>query len=88
MKNTRKKLNSQTTIVKSSVHQVDVASSLSKTQVSLVLHSVIAIFPGINITRYSWLNTVAKYMNGQNILIFLGKTLPTELHKATKYGEI
>ena len=55
-------------IVKASFQQVYVASSLSKTQASLVLHSFIATFPGSNITRYSGLNIVAKYMNHQNII--------------------
>ena len=44
MKNTKKKLNSQSKIVKAS-------------------------FTGSNITKYSGLNTVAKYMNRQNIVV-------------------
>jgi len=86
MKNTNKKLNNQTKIVKASFQQVDVASSLSKTQASLVLHSFIATFPGSNITKYSGLNTVAKYMNRQNIVQSISKTFPTLRHNATKFG--
>ena len=63
MKNTKKKLNGQFKTVKTSFQQVDVASSLSRTQSSLVLHSFIATFPGSNITKYTGLNTVAKYMD-------------------------
>lgn len=43
MKNTKKKLNSQSGVVK-------------------------ATFTGSNITKYSGLNTVAKFMNRQNII--------------------
>ena len=43
MKNTKKKLNNQSKVVKAS-------------------------FTGSNITKYSGLNTVAKYMNLQNIV--------------------
>lgn len=50
MKNTKKKLNNQSKVVQASFQQVDVASSLSRTQSSLVLHSFIASFPGSNIT--------------------------------------
>jgi hypothetical protein len=51
MKNTKKKLNGKSKVVKASFKQVDIASSLSKTQASLVLHSFIAIFSGNNITN-------------------------------------
>ena len=61
MKNTKKKLNSQSKIVKAS-------------------------FSGSNITKYSGLNTVAKYMNRQSIVKGLGKTFPTVWHNATKFG--
>ena len=45
-----------------------------------------ASFSGSNITKYSGLNTVAKYMNRQNIVKVLGKTFPTVWHNATKFG--
>ena len=61
MKNTKKKLNSQSKIVKAS-------------------------FSGSNITKYSGLNTVAKYMNRQNIVKVFGKSFPTVWHNATKFG--
>ena len=77
MKNTKKKLNSQSKIVKAS-------------------------FSGSNITKYSGLNTVAKYIhpvklvyelaklfnvvNRQSIVKGLGKTFPTVWHNATKFG--
>jgi len=61
MKNTKKKLNSQSKIVKAS-------------------------FTGSNITKYSGLNTVAKYMNRQNIVKVFGKSFPTVWHNATKFG--
>ncbi|MQY79251.1 MAG: hypothetical protein GH151_08685 [Bacteroidetes bacterium] len=74
MKNTKEKLNHKSKIVKSSFQQVDVASSLSITQACLrksgklgsaFVHCNIS---GSNITKYSRLNTVAKYMNRQNII--------------------
>src|SRR5450756_2260221 len=61
MKNTKKKLNSQSKIVKAS-------------------------FSGSNITKYSGLNTVAKYMNRKSIVKGLGKTFLTVWHNATKFG--
>ena len=61
MKNTKKKLNTQSKIVKAS-------------------------FSGGNITKYSGLNTVSKFMNRQSIVKALGKTFPTVWHNATKFG--
>jgi len=61
MKNTKKKLISQSKIVKTS-------------------------FTGSNITKYSGLNTVAKYMNRQNIVKIFGKSFPTVWYNATKFG--
>jgi len=61
MKNTKKKLNGQSKIVKTS-------------------------FTGSNITKYSGLNTVAKYMNRQNIIRSISSSFPTEWHNATKFG--
>ena len=61
MKNTKKKLNSQTIVVKSS-------------------------FTGSNITRYAGLNTVAKYMNRQNIVQTISSSFPTVWYNATKFG--
>ncbi len=45
-----------------------------------------ASFTGSNITRYSGLNTVAKYMNGQNIVKSISTLFPTRWHNATKFG--
>jgi hypothetical protein len=61
MKNTKKKLNSQSKVVKAS-------------------------FTGSNITKYSGLNTVAKYMNRQNIVKSISISFPTRWHNATKFG--
>ena len=61
MKNTKKKLNSQTIVVKSS-------------------------FTGSNITRYAGLNTVAKYMNRQNIGQTISLSFPTVWYNASKFG--
>ncbi len=41
-------------------------------------------FTGNNITKYSGLNTVAKYMNKQGIVKFISNLFPTEWHSATK----
>jgi len=43
-------------------------------------------FTGSNITKYSGLNTVAKYMNHQHIVKSLSSSFPTEWHNATKFG--
>jgi hypothetical protein len=40
---------------------------------------------GSNITKYSVLNTVAKYMNRQNIIQFISKTFPRLRHNAAKF---
>jgi len=83
MKSTKKKLISQSKIVKSLFQQVDVASSLSITQACLrevgklgsaFVHCNIS---GSNITKYSGLNTVAKYMNRQNIVKSISSSFPT-----------
>lgn len=61
MKNTKKKLNIQSKVVKAS-------------------------FTGSNITKYSGLNTVAKYMNRQNIVKSISTLFPTQRNNATKFG--
>ena len=43
-------------------------------------------FTGSNITKYSALNTVAKYMNHQHIVRSISSSFPTEWHNATKFG--
>jgi len=43
-------------------------------------------FSGNNITKYSGLNTVAKYMNKQGIVKSISALFPTEWHSATKFG--
>ena len=43
-------------------------------------------FTGSNITKYSGLNTVAKYMNRQRIVKSISSSFPTEWHNATKFG--
>ena len=48
---------------------------------SLVIKSS---FTGSNITKYSGLNTVAKYMNRQNIVKIFGNSFPTMWYNATK----
>ncbi|MBC8146666.1 MAG: IS1380 family transposase [Bacteroidetes bacterium] len=45
-----------------------------------------ATFTGNNITKYSGLNTVAKYMNKQGIIKSISTLFPTEWHSATKFG--
>jgi hypothetical protein len=61
MKNTKKKLNNQSKVVKAS-------------------------FTGSNITKYSGLNTVAKYLNRQNIVKSISTLFPTQRNNATKFG--
>jgi len=43
-------------------------------------------FTGSNITKYSGLNTVAKYMNRQHLIKSISSSFPTEWHNATKFG--
>ena len=43
-------------------------------------------FSGNNITKYSGLNTVAKYMNKQDIIKSVSTLFPTRWHSATKFG--
>lgn len=43
-------------------------------------------FTGSNMTKYSGLNTVAKYMNHQHIVRSIISSFPTEWHNATKFG--
>jgi hypothetical protein len=43
-------------------------------------------FTGSNITKYSGLNTVSKYMNRQHIVKSISSSFPTEWHNATKFG--
>ena len=45
-----------------------------------------ASFTGSNITKYSGLNTVAKYMNKQGIIKSVSTLFPTEWRSATKFG--
>jgi hypothetical protein len=45
-----------------------------------------ASFTGSNITKYSGLNTIAKYMNPQNIVQYISKSFPTVRNNATKFG--
>ena len=45
-----------------------------------------ATFTGNNITKYSGLNTVAKYMNKQGIVKSISTLFPTEWHSATTFG--
>ena len=61
MKNSNKKLNSKSKVVKAS-------------------------FTGSNITKYSGLNNVAKYMNRLNIVKSIYVSFPTRWHNATKFG--
>ena len=53
-----------------------------KGQSKVVKHS----FTGSNITKYSGLNTVAKYMNKQGIIKSVSSLFPTRWHSATRFG--
>jgi len=92
MKNTKKKSKKQSIIVKPSFQQVDVASSLNITQANLresdKLGSAFVHYniSGSNITKYSGINTVVKYMNCKNIVKTIGKSFPTVLYNATRLG--
>jgi hypothetical protein len=48
--------------------------------------TVRATFTGSNITKYSGLNTIAKYLNRQNIIKSISATFPTKRCNATKFG--
>jgi len=47
---------------------------------------VISSFTGNNLTRYSGLNVVVKYMNRQGIIKIISKIFPTQRYNATKFG--
>jgi hypothetical protein len=53
-----------------------------KGQSKVVKHS----FTGSNITKYSGLNTVAKYMNKQGIIKSVSTLFPTRWYSATRFG--
>jgi hypothetical protein len=53
-----------------------------KNKAGVVKHS----FSGRNLTLYSGLNTVAKYLNKQGIITSINKCFPTRMHNATKFG--
>ncbi len=44
-----------------------------------------ASLKGNNITKYSGLNTVVKYMNRQNIVKSINTSFPTDWQNATKF---
>jgi hypothetical protein len=90
MKNTKIKLTSQSKIVnpcsifilnvlQRCVHKVGEVCKLS----SAFVHCNIS---GSNITKYLGINTVAKYMNHQNIAKTIGKSFPTVWYNATRFG--
>ena len=45
-----------------------------------------ASFSGSNLTRYSGLNVVAKYMNRQGIIKSISKAFQSPIYNATKFG--
>ena len=55
-----------------------------KTQLKVVKAS----FTCSNITKYSGLNNVPKYMNRQNIVKSIRSAFPTRWHNATRYQEL
>ncbi|HUX59133.1 MAG TPA: transposase, partial [Bacteroidales bacterium] len=61
---------------------------MKNTKKKLINQSLVvkSSFTGSNITKYSGLNTVAKYMNRQNIVKTFGKSFPTVWYNATKFG--
>jgi hypothetical protein len=61
---------------------------MKNTKKKLINQSLVvkSSFTGSNITKYSGLNTVAKYMNRQNIVKIFGNSFPTVWYNATKFG--
>lgn len=57
-------------------------NKILKAQTKVVKHT----FTGSNITRFSGLNTVAKYMNKQGVTHLFRSYFPTQWHNATKFG--
>jgi len=70
------------------IHKKNITSRMKNTKKKLKGQSrvVKATFTGNNITKYSGLNTVAKYMNKQGIVKSISTLFPTEWHSATKFG--
>ncbi len=58
----------------------------TKKKLNNQLKVVKASFTGSNITKYSGLNSVAKYMNRQDIVKSISTLFPTRWHNATKFG--
>jgi len=61
---------------------------MKNTKKKLINQSLVvkSSFTGSNITRYAGLNTIAKYMNRQNIVRIFGNSFPTLWYNATKFG--
>jgi hypothetical protein len=61
---------------------------MKNTKKKLINQSLVvkSSFTGSNITKYSGLNTVAKYMNRQNIVKIFSNSFPTVWYNATKFG--
>ena len=61
---------------------------MKNTKKKLINQSLVvkSSFTDSNITKYSGLNTVAKYMNRQNIVKIFGNSFPTVWYNATKFG--
>jgi len=58
----------------------------TKNKLKNQLKVVKSSFTGSNITKYSGLNTVAKYMNRQHLVRSISSSFPTVWHNATKFG--
>ena len=61
---------------------------MKNTKGKLNIRSIVikSSFTGSSITKYSGLNTVAKYMNRQNIIQSISSSFPTIWHNATRFG--
>jgi hypothetical protein len=74
--------------IKQKTHKKTITFKMENTKKKLNGQSKIvkASFSGSNITKYAGLNTVAKYMNRQNIISSISSSFPTVWHNATKFG--
>ena len=75
-----------------SLHKIDSTKNITfrmkNTKKKLINQSeiIMSSITGSNITKYSGLNTVTKYMNRQNIVKSISTSFPTVWHNTTRFG--
>jgi len=75
-------------VLSKKIKQKNITFRMKSTKKQLINQSLVvkSSFTGCNLTKYSGLNTVAKYMNRQNIVKIFGNSFLTVWYNATKFG--